>query len=144
MHASAILGPAAVLALWSLLVMLLMVVTRLNAFKAAGITFGNTPAGARYADVEADMPAKVNWISHNYSHLVEQPTIFYAVIAILAIAGGATQVNIMLAWAYTVLRILHSIWQITANLIPVRVSLFTLSSVCLLALAINAVRLTVF
>jgi hypothetical protein len=38
----------------------------------------------------------------------------------------------------------HSIWQATVNKIPVRVFLFGVSSLCLIALAVNAVRLTLF
>ena len=143
METPAILAPAAVLVLWSLLVLLWMVTTRLKAFTAAGITLATAPVGSRYADVEADMPAKVNWVSHNYSHLMEQPTIFYAVVAILAIAGDSSSLSLTLAWAYAGLRIAHSLWQVLVNVIAVRVVLFTLSTFCLLALAINAVRITV-
>lgn len=144
MDTPAILGPAAVLVLWSLIVLLWMVITRFKAFSDAGITLSNAPAGSRYSDVEAEMPTKVNWVSHNYSHLMEQPTVFYAVIAILAIGGDNSDISLGLAWAYTGLRILHSLWQITSNVISVRVTLFTLSTFCVLGLAIRAVMLTVF
>ena len=62
-----ILGPAAVLVLWSLVVLLWMTGTRFPAFAKAGVNVAKTPRGARYADVEKDMPAKVNWVSHNYT-----------------------------------------------------------------------------
>ena len=144
METPAILGPAAVLVLWSLIVLLWMVITRFKAFSDAGIDMATAPVGSRYADVEADMPAKVNWVSHNYSHLMEQPTVFYAVIAVLAIAGDNSGISLGLAWAYTGLRIVHSLWQILSNVIAVRVTLFTVSTLCLLGLAIRAVMLTVF
>ena len=138
-----ILGPAAVLALWSLVILAWMVVTRFAAFTKAGITLGTAPVGSRYADVEGDMPMKVNWISHNYTHLMEQPTIFYAVVIILALLGDATSVSVGFAWGYTVLRILHSLWQSLVNVIAVRVVLFTLSTVCVWVLAVRAVMQTV-
>lgn len=144
MNAPAILGPAAVLVLWSLIVLMWMTVTRLKAFSAAGITLANSPAGARYVDIEPDLPARVNWVSHNYTHLMEQPTIFYAVIAILALAGDSSGLNLALAWTYVGLRIAHSLWQGLANVISVRVTLFFVSTLCLWGLAINAVRTTVF
>ena len=144
MDISPILGPAAVLVLWSLVVLLWMTSTRFPAFAKAGINVVNTPRGARYADVEKNMPAKVNWVSHNYTHLMEQPTIFYAVVLILAIAGDTSDVNLYAAWAYTVLRIVHSLWQGLVNIVKVRVVLFTLSTICLWVLAINGVRATVF
>ena len=144
MDISPILGPAAVLVLWSLVVLLWMTSVRFPAFAKARINVANTPRGARYADVEQNMPAKVNWVSHNYTHLMEQPTIFYAIVAILAIAGDTSDVNLYAAWAYTVLRIVHSLWQGLVNIVKVRIVLFTLSTICLWVLAINGVRATVF
>jgi len=100
-------------------------------------------AGTRGPDLERVLPAQANWPSHNYTHLVEQPTVFYAVVVILALAQTpASELNIALAWTYTALRILHSIWQMSVNRLPVRMTLFAASSLCLIALAINAVRAT--
>ena len=144
MNIPAILGPAAVLVLWSLVVLVWMTATRFPAFAKAGINVANTPRGARYADVEKDMPTRVNWVSHNYTHLMEQPTIFYAVVAILAIAGDTSDVSLYAAWGYVGLRIVHSLWQGLVNVVKVRVALFTLSTICLWILAINGVRATVF
>lgn len=139
-----ILGPAAFLILWSLVVLMWLVMTRFPAFATAGVDLSNAPRGARYADVEKDMPEKVNWVSHNYTHLMEQPTIFYAVVAVLAIAGDTSMIDLAVAWGYVILRIVHSLWQGLVNIVMVRVILFTLSTVCLWVLAINAVRITVF
>jgi hypothetical protein len=74
---------------------------------------------------------------------MEQPTIFYAVVAILAIAGAGAGINAQLAWAYVIIRIAHSLWQALVNTVPVRFSLFLVSTGCLLVLAINAVRATI-
>lgn len=138
-----ILGPAAVLALWTLVMLGWLTVTRFAAFSKAGITLGTAPVGSRYADVEGDMPMKVNWISHNYTHLVEQPTVFYAVVITLALIGDGSSVSVGAAWAYAGLRIAHSLWQSLVNVISVRVLLFTLSTVCLWVLAVRAVMQTV-
>lgn len=139
-----ILAPAAVLVLWSLVVLLWMTATRFPAFAKAGLKMNEAEPGSRYVDVESMLPAKVNWKSHNYTHLMEQPTIFYAVVAVLALAGAGTGINVTFAWAYVGIRVIHSIWQSTINIIPVRVALFTLSTLCLWVLAINAVRVTLF
>ena len=139
-----ILAPAAVLVLWSLVMLLWMSATRFPAFAKVGLKIGEAEPGSRYVDVESMMPAKVNWKSHNYTHLMEQPTIFYAAVAILALAGEGTGINVTFAWAYVLIRVLHSIWQATVNIIPVRVTLFTLSTLCLWVLAVNAVRTTLF
>jgi hypothetical protein len=139
-----ILAPAAVLVLWSLVVLLWMTATRFPAFIKAGLKISEAEPGSRYVDVEPTMPAKVNWKSHNYTHLMEQPTIFYAAVAILALAGEGSGINVTFAWVYVAIRIVHSIWQGTVNIIAVRITLFTLSTLFLWALAINAVRATLF
>lgn len=137
-----ILAPAAVLVLWSLIILGWLTLTRFPAFSKVGIRLGESAPGTRYVEVESMMPAKVNWKSHNYTHLMEQPTIFYAAVIILALAGAGDGINLWLAWGYVGLRVVHSIWQCTINLVPVRVGLFTLSTFCLLGLAINALRMT--
>jgi hypothetical protein len=144
MDVSPLLAPAAVLVLWSLIVLTWLGATRFPAFARAGISVAAAPAGSRYADVESGMPARVNWVSHNYTHLMEQPTIFYAVVAVLAIAGDTSTVSVAAAWGYAGLRIAHSLWQILVNVVRVRFALFLLATLCLLVLTVNAVRLTVF
>jgi len=138
---TAILAPAAVLAGWSMIVFLWLLARRLPAFKAEGVVLGDMPAGARGADGEAQMPAKANWISHNYTHLMEQPTVFYPVVIMLALMGDNSALSVNLAWGYAGLRVLHSVWQANVNTIPIRFALFGLASVCLIALAVRAVVL---
>jgi len=135
----ALLAPAAVLILWTLLVMAWMVITRFSAFRTANIDLGKAKPGGRGQNLEGVLPDRVMWPSHNYAHLLEQPTLFYAVVVILALMGEASRINVALAWAYVGLRIIHSLWQIRVNLIPVRFLIFMLSSGVLIALAVRAV-----
>jgi hypothetical protein len=139
---SPILAPAAVLVLWSLIMLFWMAGTRLPALSKVGIDLTTAPPGGRGQDIDPQMPPSIAWKSHNYTHLMEQPTIFYAAVGILAIAGAGSGLNAQLAWGYVGLRIVHSIWQATVNKVPVRFVLFILSTLCLLILAINAVRVT--
>jgi hypothetical protein len=140
----ALLAPAAVLVLWSLIVLVWMAATRFGGVRAAPKEkLRELPrVGGRGSDIEKALPTKSAWPSHNYTHLMEQPTLFYAAVGILALLGEATSTNVALAWGYTGFRIAHSVWQILINTIPIRFGLFILSSLCLLALAINAVRAT--
>lgn len=137
-----ILAPAAVLALWSIIMLFWMAGTRLPALKKAGIDLSKSEPGGRGQDIDPQVPASVAWKSHNYKHLMEQPTIFYPIVIILALVGAGSGLNLILAWAYTGLRIIHSIYQATINQVSVRFILFLLSTLCLLVLAINAVRIT--
>jgi hypothetical protein len=137
-----ILAPAAVLVLWTLIMLIWMAATRFPAMAKTGMDLGNAPPGGRGQDLETVLPANVNWKSHNYVHLVEQPTLFYATVVILALMGQGGGINTTLAWAYVGLRIVHSLWQALINTIPVRFSLFLISTICLVVLAVNAVRAT--
>ena len=139
---SPILAPAAVLILWSLIMLLWMAGTRLPAMSKIGMDLSKAAPGGRGVDIDPNVPPTVAWKSHNYAHLMEQPTLFYAVVGILALTGAGEGLNTMFAWGYVVLRILHSLWQALVNTIPLRFGLFLLSSICLIALAISAVRVT--
>ena len=136
----AILMPATVLVLWSLVMMFWMAGSRLPALSKLG-GLGNAKPGGRGQDLEGVIPDHVNWKAHNYAHLMEQPTLFYATVMILAILG-ATPVDVGLAWGYAGIRVIHSVWQSTVNRVPVRFTLFLLSSMCLIALAIRALVAT--
>lgn len=135
-----ILAPGAVLVLWTIVMLFWMAATRLPAIARNG-GLGAAKPGGRGQDLEGVLPDQINWKSHNYSHLLEQPTLFYATLATLAILG-AHEHDVLFAWGYVALRIAHSLWQATVNTIPVRFTLFNLSTICLLVLAVRAAMLT--
>ena len=135
-----ILAPAAVLVLWSLIMLGWLAGVRLPALKKAGIDLGARPGG-RGQDLEGQIEPRINWPSHNYSHLMEQPTVFYAAVMILAIMGPGA-VDVLAAWIYVGLRIVHSIWQATINKVPVRFALFITATIALGVLAVRAVIAT--
>lgn len=137
-----ILTPAAVLVVWSLAVMAWMMVSRFSAFGEAKIDLRNAPPGGRGQDLEGRIAAQANWKAHNYAHLMEQPTLFYATVFILAMSG-ASSFDIVLAWGYVFVRMVHSVWQGTVNRIPMRFTLFAISSLFLIVLAIRALAATI-
>ena len=135
-----ILAPAAALVVWTLVMLFWMAMTRMPALSKLG-GLGKAKAGGRGQDLEGVIDDRINWKSHNYTHLLEQPTLFYAVSVIVALTG-ATKTDVLLAWGYVGLRIVHSLWQALVNTIPVRFSLFVISTALLLALAIRAAENT--
>lgn len=139
---TSILAPAAALVIWSIIMLGWMAGTRLPAMSKIGVDMSKA-VGGRGADIDPNVPPSVAWKSHNYAHLMEQPTLFYATIMILAITGAATPLLVLFAWGYTVLRIIHSIWQSTVNKVNIRFLLFALSTICLLVLAVNALLATI-
>jgi len=114
-----------------------MVVARLPAMKKAGIDI-NKAVGGRPGGLDGVVDEKAQWPAHNYIHLMEQPTLFYAVALLLAVAGMGNGLNTTIAWAYVGLRIAHSLLQATVNIIRFRFLLFALSSLCLMALSLHA------
>lgn len=138
-----ILAPAAALVVWSLIMLFWMAGTRLPAMSKIGMDLSKAAPGGRGQDIDPNVPPSVAWKSHNYAHLMEQPTIFYATVMILAISGGATSLSVSLAWGYTVLRVIHSIWQATINTVAVRFVFFLLSTICLTILAVQALLATI-
>ena len=135
------LAPAAVLVAWSLVMMLWMALTRLPAMAKVGGGLKNAPRGGRGQNLEGVLPDKINWKAHNYAHLMEQPTLFYATIIILAILAPSP-LAVLLAWIYVGLRIVHSVWQAMVNIVSVRFLLFLAYSLALIALAILALIAT--
>ena len=138
MSYSPLLAPLVALVAWTLVVMAWMAVTRFATFKKMGITLGNIPPGSRGVNLEGKAPDEVQWKAHNYIHLMEQPTIFYAIALTLALMDMGGGINYWLAWGYVGLRMAHSLVQALLNIVAIRFTLFALASLCLLGLTVHA------
>lgn len=137
METNAILGPVAALALWSMIIWVWMYATRIPAMQRAKIDAAKMVGGTGKS-LDEVLPPEVQWKAHNYNHLMEQPTIFYAVALALAVGGMGGGLNTQLAWAYVGLRIVHSLIQVTVNRVLWRFAVFALASLALLALCVHA------
>ncbi|MBP6682565.1 MAG: MAPEG family protein [Halioglobus sp.] len=135
---TAILAPVTALLILSCIMWAWMYVTRIPAVRRAGMKLDpDIPKGVQMAE----LPARVRWKADNYNHLLEQPTLFYAVAFTLALLGAGEGLNLTLAWAYVVLRVVHSLHQALWNKIEIRFLLFLLSSLVLVALVVRAALL---
>lgn len=132
-----IVAPVVALALWTHVMWAWMYATRIPAIRSARMVLD--PAAPR-GEQMASLPASVRWKADNYNHLMEQPTVFYAVALSLAVLGAGGGTNALLAWAYVASRVIHSLMQATFNKIEVRFALFFLSSLILIALTVSAAR----
>lgn len=126
-------GPVVLLLAWSMFMLIWMYATRIPAMRKAGIDLKNRVGGGG-RDLDAILPPEVQWKSHNYNHLMEQPTLFYAACLLLMVVGHEGLWAVNLAWAYAGLRIAHSIVQSVSNRIKYRFGLFLLASLCLIGL----------
>ena len=132
-----ILQPIVALAAWTMIVWIWMYVTRIPAMGAAKIDSKNLVGGTGKS-LDDILPAKVQWVAHNYNHLHEAPTVFYAVALVLAIIGAGDGLNTTIAWGYVALRVVHTLVQVLGNRVMVRFAVFALSSLCLMALTLHA------
>lgn len=135
MSTQTILQPVVALLILNVIVFLWMYATRLPAIAKSGIAMDPT---VPMAELMNKLPANVRWKADNYNHLLEQPTMFYAVALTLALLEAGTGLNTTLAWCYVCLRVVHTLIQALWNKIEVRFGVFFLSSLVLIALVVRA------
>ena len=132
-----ILQPVVALAVWTMVMWFWLYGTRIPAISAANVDLDDLVHDP-HKDLDQVLPPQVMWKAHNYNHLHEAPTVFYAVAIVLAIVGAGDGLNTQVAWAYVALRVLHSLIQSTVNKVGVRFLVFALSSFCLMFLVARA------
>ena len=129
-----LLGPVVALIAWTVIILLWFAALLFAGIAKNGM---NAPQGARVRDI-AGLPNAIQWKNHNYMHLLEQPTLFYAVVLSLVLMGDTVALNLYIAWGYVVIRVLHSLVQCTSNNVKIRLPLFLVSTLCLAALTLHA------
>jgi hypothetical protein len=128
------LAPVVALVIWTHVMWVWMYATRIPAMQRARMRLDrDAPRGEQMAT----LPARVRWKADNYNHLMEQPTLFYAIAITLALVDPDAT-NRALAWAYVGLRVVHSLVQTLVNKIEVRFAVFALSSIALMVLTARA------
>ena len=133
-HDAGLLRALFALAVWTLVMFIWMYATRLPAFSKAKLD----PQDAMHPGTYDDrVPSEVRRVADNYNHLFETPTLFYAVVLGLVVAGAADALHEAMAWTYVGLRVLHSLVQATFNKVVIRFSLFVLSWVVLAVMIVR-------
>ena len=113
----ALLKPVLVLIIWTFIIFLIMAFGR--------VSFMNNPQDAAESkDYKDNLPAWVNRTADHYNHLFEQPVAFYAVTLSIALINNFDILVVQLAWAYVLIRVIHSLIQLTINIVLVRFFLF--------------------
>ena len=138
LHAE-ILRSVIVLAAWSMVMWVWMYLTRIPALMRNPDYDANTSVGSVGADLRALLPARIQWKADNYNHLMEQPTVFYAVAIALVLMGAGDGLNALLGAIYVALRIVHSLVQVLVNRVIVRFALHVIGTIPLLILTARAV-----
>ena len=130
-----ILTPVLALVILSLVVWVWMYATRIPAMQRADIQ----PQDVKFPADLLKLPAGARQVADNYNHLMEQPTIFYALVFYIFLAGHTDPLHIYLAWGYVLLRVVHTLIQCTVNIVNLRFTVFALSTLLLMAMAAREV-----
>ena len=130
-----ILAPVIALVLWSFVMWAWLYATRLPAMVRHKVRYDPLQPAEAFS---AQLPPQVRWKADNYNHLMEQPTLFYAVALTLALAAPDNALAVVLAWIYVALRVAHSLVQAIINRVIPRFAIFMISSLVLLALTVAA------
>ena len=130
MNQLALLTPVLVLTLWTFIIFLVMAFGRVTSMK-------NPQDAAHTKDIQGTMPAWVERTSDNYNHLFEQPVAFYVVTLAIALINSIDPLMMQLAWAFVILRIIHSLVQLTFNLVLIRFMIFLVGWLIIAYMAIS-------
>lgn len=132
---SSMLAPVLALIVLTLLVWIWMYATRIPAMQRAKID----PQAAAHPGSLDVLPSSARRVADNYNHLLEQPTIFYALVFVIVLSGHSDALYVDLAWAYVGLRVMHTLIQCTVNIVNLRFLVFALSTIALMAMTVREV-----
>lgn len=121
---SPIFLPMAILALWTMHVLLLIPFARIRAGKQGQVTVEDF----RYGESER-VPDDVRLPNRNFMNLLEVPVLFYVAGFTAFLTHNVDALIMGLAWVYLALRIGHSLVHLTYNKVMHRLSLFAISNV---------------
>ena len=124
-----ILYPMAALATLTLLVTLLVGVTRFRAGGRRLITVDDLKFGE-----SARVPGHVSIPNRNLMNLLELPVLFYVACLTLYVTKTADQAALWIAWSYVALRLIHSAIHLTYNNVYHRLSVYAVSNAVLVTL----------
>lgn len=121
---SPIFLPMAILALWTMQVLLLVPFARFKAGRQGQITAEDF----RYGESER-VPDAVRLPNRNFMNLLEVPVLFYVAGFTAFLTNNVDGLIMGLAWAFLALRIGHSVVHLSYNKVMHRLALFAASNV---------------
>jgi hypothetical protein len=93
---------------------------------------------AKHADeLRPNLPLRFRYVTDNYNHIFEQPTLFYAIVIYILLMGHTDNIYVYLAWGYVATRVIHTAIQLTTNNVSWRATIFSISGLCLITMIIR-------
>lgn len=119
---------------YALVALTLFCMVRLGMLRVAAIKRGEIDPRFFALYRGYDEPDKLAAYSRHVSNLFEAPVLFYVICVTAAISGQDGVLPVSIAWAYVVLRYVHSYVHLTSNVVIVRFRVFVTSMIVLTAL----------
>ena len=121
--------PMAVLALWTMTVLLIVPFVRVRAARSGQVGVSDFLYGE-----SARVPDWVRLPNRNFMNLLEVPLLFYVAALTAQQMGWSDPWMLRLAWLYVGMRILHSLVHLTYNRVLHRLAVFGLSNLVVVAM----------
>jgi hypothetical protein len=93
--------------------------------------------------MQAAIPPHIHNASNNLRNLFELPVIFYATCLVIYLMQAVDMLHFYLAWAFVVLRGVHSLVHCSVNLVSFRFTAYMLASICLWVMVVRVVLLSI-
>lgn len=77
------------------------------------------------------IPEPVSYPAYNFRNLLELPILFYALCLLLFVTGMADTWDLLAAWVFVVLRVVHSVIHCTVNVVIYRFYVYFVSALVL-------------
>ena len=130
MTQTALLSPVFTLILWTFAITAIMAYGR--------VRFTKDPQDAAHTrDLKGMMPAWVERTADNYNHLFEQPVACYVVTLSIALMNNIEPLTVQLAWWFVFVRIIHSLVQLTINIVLLRFAVFAIGWLIIAYMALS-------
>ena len=130
MTQTALLTPVFTLILWTFAITAIMAYGR--------VRFTKDPQDAAHTrDLKGMMPAWVERTADTYNHLFEQPVAFYVVTLSIALMNNIEPLMVQLAWGFVFVRIIHSLVQLTINIVLLRFAIFAIGWLIIAYMALS-------
>jgi len=132
MNFSSILLPVLIQVSLTLIMFLILGARKTNAIKAGGV---DRQAAALN---NSAWPEEVVKVSNNIANQFQTPIIFYVLCILFYVTNTVSTLVLILAWVYSISRVVHGYVHISSNFVPARFSIFLIGVLSLIVMTVLA------
>ncbi|PHS18314.1 MAG: hypothetical protein COA86_09255 [Kangiella sp.] len=132
MQNSTILLPMLIQVSLTLFIFILLGMRKTAAIKAGGVDREKTALD------NSAWPEAVVKVSNNIGNQFQTPILFYVLCTMFYLTDSVSMAVYVLAWVYSITRLIHAFVHVSSNFVPARFGLFMIGVVCLIAMTVIA------